>query len=212
MAFDPIAWAGCVIMALVAAMVVRAYRETSTGKALVLGAAAPSIVLGLAAGAAGPGPTGAEGRERGAWLDGFSPGALFAQETPAQTQDPETPSDVWVSLPGLAGVLPSGLPPTLEIEWLIAPEGGDNLGREEGFRQTYLVPESGYFMISIPEGAEDINVSVAGVTSNGLSIIDLRRSRGDSLSFSVERGSPSVWSRVLRPFGTCQRQWDTDGD
>lgn len=191
---DPFAWSGCVVMALVAGVVVLAYKETSTMKAIGLGASAPSLLLGFAAGPGQPAPGGSG---ETSWLEVLSLRPLFAQGPRTGIQAQGTPSAVWLSFPGLTGALPPGLAPTVQIEWLITSDGGE----EERVTETYSVRGSDYFMIEIPQGANDINLSVAGVRSNQLSLDALDLSAGDSLRFSVGEGRPSPWSRVLRPFG-----------
>lgn len=187
MALDPVSWIGCVMIGVVSAGVVWVYGECLRKKAFGLGATAPALVMGLVAG-------GTDGGERLTLRDLLSPTSLYAEEE-AHTQPPRMDS-VWIQIRGL-----SELPLAANQVPRITLASGETGLQDSEFSQIIRDFGSEPFLLRIPEGAQDLYLSLGTEISNRLDLADLGLSRGDSVTLSVERKSASFWSRLGRPFG-----------
>ncbi len=205
MAYDPVAWAGCLFSGLMGVVVVLAYKEVRREKALALGAAAPALLLGFAAGSTDSDP--------GIPISAvFAPPPVYAQELPDDGAEPpliDTALDsLWISIPqfedqDLLGRSQAGFALVFTV-----PDSAAQRSEGAEYKQSFSAGADGPIPLAVPEGARDLYLMIGDEVSNRIDLNELGLSREDSLSISVERRKRSLKSRFLRPFGV--RSKDTE--
>lgn len=188
-------WLACALLGLIGAIVVRAYKETRTDRALVLGAAAPALILGFANGSPETGPGRPEDLTLG--LLSWVVRPAYAQEARqlgtqrvADTVRARRSDSVYVIL---RGATESRYTTVSAVAGVRTPRGaGPEMSQPITLRDT---------VVGLPAWATEFHVSVGGSATEIISVEALR-ALGDSVVVSLEVKEPgNFWSRFGRALG-----------
>lgn len=188
-------WVGALASALLGALLVYFYKESSTRKAVALGAAAPSLILGFAGGLPAPQATEHSQTAMAGWVVGVAEAMLPPRAwTPPK---PATGDSLWIRIDGLAtaGTKPANIVAVYPVSGAAQP------GQVPEEITLHLAPRD--TLVSVPRSFRsrpllEVYMTVGGAATGHIAVVHAVK---DTLHVNLEVSERSFLSSFGRAFG-----------